>query len=408
LRAEEQRRKSAFLHWTTLPPAGGHLSSSPLLSIHDLKPLDQGGPIARAGFSYQDHVAVGFCIEMLTDGLIVAVWCELHDDILLITRQDGEDWIEFVQVKAERRESLWSPAALCRREKPDAPGTSILERSLAQSRCGEKHRFRVVTLSDINTDLRVLTHDRGSVLRHRDADDVRTLVEKLAKQFEDVPIEGPGGLRFWVDSVLWLVAGTEDAVRNANRTRLQAFLYDRFDMAAPDQVDAVYEFLFRMVEQASRARVPPPYTPKKIGATPLQSDLQAKVSALKQPYAAAGGNPLRRALMRMGMAEMDINDALGEQAAYLAAARRQEYFALRSPQSLYEEVRSVLFGQRAAYRLDSEGDSARQRHLRCIQALDVFHASLPEGGRPPAAHLRGMMYDMVKRGLHTFEFEGVV
>ena len=27
-----------------------------LPSIHDLLPLEQGGPIARAGFFYQDHI----------------------------------------------------------------------------------------------------------------------------------------------------------------------------------------------------------------------------------------------------------------------------------------------------------------------------------------------------------------
>lgn len=46
----------------------------------------------RHGFLYQDHVAVSFCVEMLTDGQIDAVWCEVHDDITLLFTEQGEQF----------------------------------------------------------------------------------------------------------------------------------------------------------------------------------------------------------------------------------------------------------------------------------------------------------------------------
>ncbi|WP_439370882.1 dsDNA nuclease domain-containing protein [Bradyrhizobium sp. DASA03120] len=55
-----------------------------LPSIFDLVPLEHGGPIARAGFLYQDHVAAKYCIEMLLDPALEQVWCETLDDITLI------------------------------------------------------------------------------------------------------------------------------------------------------------------------------------------------------------------------------------------------------------------------------------------------------------------------------------
>ena len=67
-------------------------------SIHDLEPLEQGGVIARQGFSYQDHVAVGYLLDMANNSAagrtLVAVWCEADDDITLIWQRDGGDEVE--------------------------------------------------------------------------------------------------------------------------------------------------------------------------------------------------------------------------------------------------------------------------------------------------------------------------
>ena len=69
-----------------------------LASIHSLVPFEQGGPIARTGFLYQDHVAARFCIEMLSEGSIEEVWCETEDDITLLWGTGGTTVVEFVQV----------------------------------------------------------------------------------------------------------------------------------------------------------------------------------------------------------------------------------------------------------------------------------------------------------------------
>jgi len=46
--------------------------------------LERGGVEARKGFELQDHVAVGFLIDLLTTPGLLEVWCETHDDITLI------------------------------------------------------------------------------------------------------------------------------------------------------------------------------------------------------------------------------------------------------------------------------------------------------------------------------------
>lgn len=76
-------------------------------SIHDAPPTEFGGVSARQGFAYQDHVAAGFCLEMLLDEKIEQVWCEVFDDVTLFLGIDGVQEVEFVQVKSNELNQLW-------------------------------------------------------------------------------------------------------------------------------------------------------------------------------------------------------------------------------------------------------------------------------------------------------------
>ncbi|NVJ15320.1 dsDNA nuclease domain-containing protein [Myxococcus sp. AM010] len=364
-----------------MPPA----SKPP--SIHALVPLESGGTTARSGFMYQDHIAVSFCVEMLAERRIEAIWCEVHDDLTLIWNDTGVQEVEFVQVKSDRRDSLWSPAVLCHRDKKDkaeVKGSSMLERSLAHAKCQEPHRFRIITAADVHSDLRVLMHERGTPQRHRDHPDARALFDKITGVLQDLPADGPGGLRFWLDSVLWEVRGVEEAVRNTTTVKLSGFLHDFFDMSAPDQVREVYDFLLHAVEQSAAVRVPPPFDAKKLPLHRVLSELKAKIQALKHPYSAAGGNPLRRALTRMGMAEMDIEHVLQEHAEHMATVRRQAFFSGKDAASVFREVEALLHRLRLEYKPGSAEETPMVRYVRCLKALEALHATLPADGRPPS------------------------
>ena len=36
-------------------------------SVDDAKPIEEGGPVARKGFNYQDEIAVSFLLDMMED-----------------------------------------------------------------------------------------------------------------------------------------------------------------------------------------------------------------------------------------------------------------------------------------------------------------------------------------------------
>src|ERR1035437_10603983 len=102
-----------------------------MASIFTMPPLEEGGPIARAGFVFQDHVAAIFCLQMLRDSSIRALWCETHDDLPIYKVVAGQPAVEFIQVKSDAPDQLWSVALLCGRDQQEA-GTSILEKQIVQ------------------------------------------------------------------------------------------------------------------------------------------------------------------------------------------------------------------------------------------------------------------------------------
>ncbi|WP_020487250.1 dsDNA nuclease domain-containing protein [Sinorhizobium medicae] len=59
-------------------------------SIDNVSPKEQGGPIARQGFSYQDEIAVGFMLDMIADAGLVKIHFETHDDLVLVRSKGGD------------------------------------------------------------------------------------------------------------------------------------------------------------------------------------------------------------------------------------------------------------------------------------------------------------------------------
>ena len=144
---------------TSAPKANASNSPTPLkvfFSVEDFAPTEEGGPIARTGFNYQDEIAVGFLLDMLEDPSILKVHCETHDDIIRVSRSSSAQVVaEYVQVKGSEEDRYWSVADLCVKVKGKA-GSSIYETSLERDKHSEQSLFRIVTLRPANQDLRIL------------------------------------------------------------------------------------------------------------------------------------------------------------------------------------------------------------------------------------------------------------
>jgi hypothetical protein len=217
-----------------------------LPSIHDLPPLDQGGPVARAGFLYQDHVGARFCIEMLRNAKLAQVWCETLDDITLIWDDGGKQSVEFVQVKSNELAQMWSIALLCEDGK-----ASIVARSLAQHRCHEPCLFRIATRVGVNTELRVLLLARDHADRCIGHGPIRLLhkqVEGHLKEFQSV---GGWSASAWVGHTLWDIAESESAIEHSNLLELERWLEEIGEPLFSDERADLYARILTRVYKAS-------------------------------------------------------------------------------------------------------------------------------------------------------------
>ena len=196
-------------------------------SIHELPPLETGGIEARRGFSIQDHVAVTLCLELLDNVRLKEVWCENQDDVTLIWNNNEQDEVEFVQVKGNEFDQLWSIAKLCERKKKngqDVIGSSILERSLAYDRCCEATSFRMVTTRPVKDELKPLRYSISSQTRISLQGDIDRLILSIGNRLENFKSENNNGHDYWITHTIWKEIHSFDSVKNANLRRESIYL----------------------------------------------------------------------------------------------------------------------------------------------------------------------------------------
>jgi hypothetical protein len=247
-------------------------------SIFTLPPLEEGGPIARGGFDYQDHVAATICLEMLRDASIRAVWCETHDDLLADRHVDGQAIVEFIQVKGEVLNQLWSVARLCEREKREGAtrqGTSIIEKQLAHDRGDELSHFRLVTLREPNEELSLLRRLHAQ----RDPAELRRLAAELVKRLGNFQSPKQNGLGYWVQNLRWDSMGSLEAVENINLTALEDFLLRevKVSLLLPQKCK-LYSDLLEVVRRMSAARWGDGHEKKRIKRDELKQWVVSQVS----------------------------------------------------------------------------------------------------------------------------------
>ena len=163
---------------------------------------------------------------MLRDSSIRVVWCETQDDILLDRIVDGGSSVEFVQVKSDTFDQLWSVAKLCDREKRKTadgkshPMPSILEKHLSHDQGDEKSFFRLVTRRDVNGELSLLKPP----FKDRKESDLVKLITDLASLVDNFTSKKGNGVDYWARQMHWDVRESLKAIENSNLIALEEYL----------------------------------------------------------------------------------------------------------------------------------------------------------------------------------------
>jgi len=236
------KKKSA-----TAPATATAATPPPKKSFRDLDPLEQGGPVARRGFAYQDHVAAGKCLDMLLADGPAEVWCEAEDDVVLVWVTTAGDLFEFVQVKSNELDQLWSVAELCK------PGDSIVEKSLAHDRGREPCRFRLVTCREPNAELAVLKLKLDNAARTKADSGLDGAVTGIAGRVAAYKSANGNGAEYWVRNTVWECWASSTHAESENLCKLDLILHRENVYLAPDQKREVYAKLVQKVFDASTA-----------------------------------------------------------------------------------------------------------------------------------------------------------
>jgi hypothetical protein len=372
-------------------------------SIHQLPPLERGGMEARIGFEIQDHVASSYLIDLLENPALLEVWCETHDDITLIWQEAGSQEVEFVQVKSNALNRLWSVAIIARQERKKEetqPASSIFERSLANDRCCEPCRFRLVTCLPPNADLDALRLPFDAPDRKAKADALDTVADDLDKRTGNFRSANGNGARHWISQLIWEVQQSADTLSSCNKIKISRLLAKRGLTFFPDQLDELYSTILTRAREAAVADWGVSPSGKKTCKECMLSWLESYLEVRRNQPASAGTR-LSEKLAQAGLADGDVAASVESRQRYLAERFSPQYLKVNQMSLLGDEVSAALHGLRAKLDSGEIADNGIAFHAACLKAMEQLQARHTDL-RPPLSVLQGCMYDIADRCIHRF------
>ena len=367
-------------------------------SVDDDTPDEQGGPIARAGFNYQDEIAAGFLIEMLESPALLRVHCETHDDILLVWAAEIAI-AEFVQVKADEPDKLWSVADLCQRRKGNV-GTSIFEKSLGRDKHRETSRFRIVTLRPVVSALRILCHPWGSQGRSTADEGFKSLCDEIEGRFPSLKSPKGNSVTFWLQNCVWEQAHDEATVHKNNLLRLIRLSVREGLPLLPEIAEVVLSELLARAKAAGAAKWRPDRDKKILHRDALRAWWETRIRELAEGAAAASGGKLAKKMNEAALPNDLINLAVELRRGYGASLRTSQYMKAEEQEQLLNRVRSEIVSLRARFVADQLDLDGPGFHSLCVERMDAINAE--RGGEDRSAFLKGCMYDIADRCLLRF------
>lgn len=370
-----------------------------LQSVHELIPEELSGRYARSGFVYQDHISASFCLGMLMNTDIAEVWLESHDDITLIRGNGNTEFVELIQVKATDNTSRWSVASICSRE-GDRVGTSIIEKSLNGAKFKEPVRYRIVSLYDVNDDLKVLKLPIGGIERNGLANQEEEMIQSIVGKLNECKAPNGNDLSDWVKSCYWdKRPDSIKGLRASNLIQLEGVLTLHGYQLYGDQRDELYQKLLALCQDAATAPINGDHSLYKLRRDDITAWLKDAVGNLKKPQ---GGTARLKSKLIAGNVNADYIDSAIDLKRQYSDARRSSDFMEPSE---FQQMEAMINGE--MYRLKIALDSGRIDesgfHDLCISIVDGILDDALKNKNIPRALAYGYLYDLTNRCLHRYK-----
>ena len=383
------------------------------VSYRDLAPLESGGVIARNGFEFQDHVAAGYCIDMLSDDSLIEVWCETLDDITLIRVSGDDEIFEFIQVKNNRFNHLWSIAEFCKQEPTKENkktikkiNSSIFEKLFANERAEAKERclFRMVTAYEVKDYLKVLKLPLSSPLRTSTNNDLCNLCNEIERKIPNYKTPNGSDTNSCLSRTLWEVRHDDKSVEDANIRKLTKVIAGFGVFLASDQLDELYAKILKKVRDTGKAKWEIDPELKKLKRQIFINWMKEKASLAQHPSTGGTGNQLQEKMLKAGIPEDVIQNAREQRMSYRSRTLSSSYMDLSKQKEVEMEVSANL--QQLISELDSEilQDNGIEFHNRCLTRLYDMSTRTQDVN---LSFLHGCMYSLTERCVHRFVRAGV-
>lgn len=306
-----------------------------------------------------------------------------------------------MQVKATEPNQLWTVATLCQRKDGKA-GTSILERSLAHDAHQEQARFRILTLRQVSTDLKILTNPVGSVGRDPGCEGLKALKEEIDKKHPDLVSPKGNDCTFWLDCCYWDERHDEEAIRNSNSLRVFQISSAQSNTLLPDAIDSLLDDMRVWVKEAGAAKWEPDRDKKIITRNKLTEWWDQHVSELTSAGGASGRKLVRK--MKAAHLPQDVIDlAVDLRRRYARSLRTPRYADDDNTEELLSRVRAEVISLRSRYTAGQLEVDAPIFHTMCLDKMDAINGERPAGEPDHSSFLKGCLYDIADRCLVRFE-----
>ncbi|MCT4710744.1 dsDNA nuclease domain-containing protein [Enterobacteriaceae bacterium H11S18] len=248
---------------------------------------DAGGPAARQGFKYQDHVAVSFIFKMLRDSNYSQVECETADDIVAVFQCAGQILNEYIQVKTTESDGKWNLKEITALDGTKA-NSSLLHKSLKCDVRPGIARFRIVTKRDV---AKILEGFKKEIDKRVLPDTTSARGVALCKKFKTVVSPQKRDFLYWAENFVWQVYGDVEALEAVNIKALSQLAEELGNRPNYTQLKAIYEEFLEIADKAATASVKTAAASKIIFRAPTLAHLRKlldeaddKSMATSKPY----------------------------------------------------------------------------------------------------------------------------
>ena len=212
---------------------------------------DAGGPAARQGFKYQDHVAVSFIFKMLQDSNYSQVECETADDIVAVFQCSGQIVNEYIQVKTTESDSKWNLNEITALDGTKA-NSSLLHKSLKCDVRPGIARFRIVTKRDV---AKILDGFKKEIDKRVLPDTTTARGVALCKKFKTFVSPQKRDFLYWAENFVWQVYGDVEALEAVNIKALSQLAEGLGNRPNFTQLKAIYEEFLEIADKAATSSV---------------------------------------------------------------------------------------------------------------------------------------------------------